>query len=110
MIRVGEEKKTADSGVPRHAEVVPSFIVSRVKRPLLCWLGEVQPRELIRWARAGDLTNLAREELRDQILTRLRVRMQEVWPEPLRLALAVDWRSRLSSTEAKLFESTSCPS
>ena len=109
MICVEEENKTADAGMPRHAEVVPSFIVSWMKRPLSCWLGEVQPRELIRWARAGDLTNLAREELRDQILTRLRARMQELWTEPVRMALAVEWRSRLSSGEAKQFESTVLP-
>jgi len=93
-----------DLRAPCHAEVVPSFIVPWIKRPLSCWVGDVKPRELLRWERPGDLTGSAREELRTQIVTRLRVRAEALWREQVRVNLVPEWGSRLLPSERKLFE------
>ena len=64
-----EEDKPA---LARHAQVVPAFVAVDIRRPLESWVGTIQPVELLRWQRKGELTESARRELRTNIVKRTR--------------------------------------
>jgi hypothetical protein len=68
--------------VARHAQVVPSFVLSVVRRPLASTFGEVGPMELLRWERPRNLNAAARRELRHVIITRTRSRAERLWSQP----------------------------
>lgn len=85
----------------RHAEVVPSFIVPLIQRTLTCWIGSVEPEELLCWTRPGDLSDRARDELREAIVGRLRQRAAAVWSLPAGLQFSEGWRQRLTPAEAE---------
>lgn len=92
----------APDSVGRHAQVVPSVIASRVTRPLECWSGVVSPPELLNWCRASDLTDKARQELRKQIVKRLRPRMADIWALKIGIDVGSDWEVHASSREKYL--------
>jgi hypothetical protein len=85
----------------RHAEVVPSFIVPALARTLECWAGTLNPGELVRWERPGDLTESARRELRNIIIKRLRPRSEWLWAQPTGVRLADGWRERLVGSDQR---------
>jgi len=89
---------------PRHAEVVPSFILPSIKKPLTSWNGSIAQHELLRWERSDDLTESTRDHLRAQIIKRLRSCAQELWVAPIKVNLVPNWADRLRPGERKLFE------
>ncbi len=98
---------TPEEGKPalaRHAQVVPAFVAVDICRPLESWVGTIQPVELLRWQRNGDLTESARRELRNNIVKRTRVRAERLWSKPVGVSLADGWRERLTSLERKRIE------
>jgi hypothetical protein len=96
-----EEDKPA---LARHAQVVPAFVAVDIRRPLESWVGTIQPVELLRWQRKGDLTESARRELRTNIVKRTRVRAERLWSKPVGVSLADGWRERLTSIDRKRIE------
>lgn len=96
-----EEDKPA---LARHAQVVPAFVAVDIRRPLESWVGTIQPVELLRWQRKGDLTESARRELRNNIVKRTRVRAERLWSKPVGVSLADGWRERLTSIDRKRIE------
>ncbi len=91
-------------GNARHAQVVPSFVAVEMRRPLECWAGDIQPGELLRWERKGDLPASARDDLRQTIVKRTRPRAEYFWQQPVGVRMADGWRERLSGADRKRVE------
>lgn len=92
-------------GVPlRHAQVVPSFIVPALARPVHCWVGAINPGELVRWERLADLTESARQELRSVIIKRLRSKSDWLWAQQTGVRLVDRWRDRLVGSDRRGIE------
>jgi hypothetical protein len=83
----------------RHAEVVPSFVVQWVKKPLRTRIGDIQPLDLLRWTRPGDPSFAIGEDLRAQILTRVRVKGVVAWEALFMVELGDGWDGRLLPSE-----------
>lgn len=79
----------------RHAQVVPSFVLSVVRRPLASTFGEVGPMELLRWERPRDLNAAARRELRQIIIARTRTRAERLWSQPVGVRFEKGWENVL---------------
>lgn len=88
----------------RHAQVVPSFIVPALARTIECWVGAVNPGELVRWERPAELTETARRELRTIIIKRLRPRSDWMWAQPTGVRLEEGWSERLVGSDRRGLE------
>jgi hypothetical protein len=91
-------------GPARHAQVVPSFVLSSLSRSLECWAGVIAPGELIRWERPGDLAESARRDLRNAIIKRLRPRSDWLWAQAIGVRLTDGWRTRLVPSDVRGIE------
>lgn len=89
----------------RHAQVVPSFVLALLRRPLDSWVGQVSPGELLRWERAGDLTESARRDLRQTIVKRNRQQAERLWSRQVGVRLAENWQAALLPSDRKRVES-----
>ena len=103
-LRAPEPRMGAEVVKARHAEVVPSFCVRWLRRPLVSRIGDIASHELIRWERPGDLTVSMRDNLRMQVIKRLRLKAEEVWGEPVNVYLEENWGDRLLPSERNLIE------
>lgn len=92
------------NGSPRHAQVVPAFVVAGLTRPLDSWVGKILPAELLRWERLGDLSDSARRDLRKTILKRMRVRAERLWSEQIGVHLAQGWQESLGGQDRRRLE------
>ena len=88
----------------RHAQVVPSFVLSSLSRALECWAGTVSPGELVRWERPADLAESARRELRNLVIRRLRPRSDWLWAQTIGVRLVDGWRDRLTASDTRGIE------
>lgn len=88
----------------RHAQVVPSFVLSVLSRTLECRAGTVTPGELVRWERPADLTESVRRELRNEIIKRLRQRPDWLWGQTIGVRLVNGWRDRLIASDIRAIE------
>lgn len=88
--------------VGRHAKIVPSVIALRMTRPFECWSGVVQPQELLDWNRPSDLTEKARQEIRKQVIKRLRPKMANAWTLKTNIVVAAGWENHATSREKYL--------
>lgn len=96
-----EAQGAAQTSPARHAQVVPSFVVSSIARTLECWAGTVNPGELVRWERPADLTESARRELRTVIIKRLRAKSDWMWAQPTGVRLSDGWQERLVGSDMR---------
>lgn len=95
-----DEQQACPISMPgRHAKVVPSVIAFRMTRPLECWSGVVQPRELLDWNKPADLTEKARQEIRMQVIKRLRPKMADAWALKTGIEVAPGWENHATSRE-----------
>jgi len=102
-----DQKVATPSGEPasaRHAQVVPSFVLALLRRPLESWVGKVSPGELLRWERAGDLTESARQDLRQTIVKRNRQHAERLWSRQVGVRLAENWQTALLPSDRKRVE------
>lgn len=102
-----DQKVTTPSGDPsraRHAQVVPSFVLALLRRPLESWVGRISPGELLRWERAGDLSESARQDLRQTIVKRNRPQAERLWSRPVGVRLAENWQAALVPSDRKRVE------
>ncbi|WP_233874607.1 sigma factor-like helix-turn-helix DNA-binding protein [Paraburkholderia adhaesiva] len=98
---MAREKET---GLPRHARVVPAFVAAIIRRPLDTWIGSVRPAELLRWERKGDPPESVRRDLRQTIIRRTRVRAERLWTQRVNVRVADGWREHLSEQDRKRIE------
>src|SRR6185369_3341629 len=96
-----EETHDSAKGRPRHAQVVPAFVAATIRRPLVSWVGDVHPEELLRWERKGDLSDAVRRDLRQAIVKRSRVRAEQLWSRQTGVRLAEGWRERIGAHHRK---------
>lgn len=62
---------------------MPAFVDVDIRRPLESWVGTIQPVELLRWQRKGDLTESACLELCNNIVKLTRVGAERLWSNRL---------------------------
>ena len=103
-MHVADPAPTAVRPVARHAQVVPSFVLSVVRRPLASTFGEVGPMELLRWERPRDLNAAARRELRQVIITRTRSRAERLWSQPVGVRFEKGWDNVLLPGDRQAIE------
>jgi hypothetical protein len=96
--------EASDSSPARHTQVVPSIIVPAIGQNIVYSEGIVGSGELVRWERAPDLTESAKQELRALIVRRLRRRPAWIWEQPTDVRLTQDWRDRLSGSDRQGIE------
>lgn len=97
-----EHQESPHSLSGRHAKVVPSVIALKMTRPFECWSGVVQPQELLDWNKPSELTERARQEIRKQVIKRLRPKMAEAWAMKTGIEVAAGWENHATSREKYL--------
>lgn len=90
-----ETTQSNREGKPRHAQVVPSFFAAVTRAPLVTWLGEVDPAELVYWTRKDDLSEGARRDMRQTLVRRTRQRAERLWAQKTGVRLAPGWQEAL---------------
>lgn len=88
----------------RHAQVVPSFVLAMLRRPLDSRVGKVSAGELVRWERVGDLTESASQDLRQTIIKRNREHSERLWSLDVGVRQAENWAATLTPSDRNRVE------